>query len=208
MAVIYNNIGGVYLGQLNFMEARKWYLKALIFGKTLGAKETISLSYLSLSSVDSALGNYKNSLENYKMYIIYHDSLNNEENTKKTVQTQMQYEFEKKQAAEKVRQAEERKVIKARLEKEKTQRYALFGGLVLVIVFAGFMFNRFKVAQKQKKLIEIKEQEAHRQKEIIEEKQKEIIDSIRYAKRIQLALLPTEKYLDKWLKSNAKPNLK
>ena len=35
---------------------------------------------------------------------------------------------------------------------------------------------------------------------IIEEKNKNITDSIRYAKRIQLSLLPTEKYIDKNLK--------
>ena len=34
----------------------------------------------------------------------------------------------------------------------------------------------------------------------IDEKQKEILDSIHYAKRIQTALLPSEKYIDKSLK--------
>jgi len=38
------------------------------------------------------------------------------------------------------------------------------------------------------------------QKELLEEKQKEILDSIRYAKRIQTSLLPTERYLDKVFK--------
>ncbi len=37
------------------------------------------------------------------------------------------------------------------------------------------------------------------QKEIIEEKNKDITDSIRYAKRIQESLLPTEKYIEKTL---------
>ena len=46
----------------------------------------------------------------------------------------------------------------------------------------------------------IKEKEAQHQKEIVEEKQKEILDSIRYAKRIQQSLLPTEKYIDKKFK--------
>ena len=59
------------------------------------------------------------------------------------------------------------------------------------------MFNRFKVTQKQKRIIEKKEKETNLQKEVIEEKQKEIIDSINYAKRIQQALLPGKKYIDK-----------
>ncbi|MFL5764219.1 MAG: tetratricopeptide repeat protein [Bacteroidia bacterium] len=38
------------------------------------------------------------------------------------------------------------------------------------------------------------------QKTLLEEKQKEILDSIRYAKRIQNSLMPTEKYIDKNIK--------
>jgi hypothetical protein len=39
-----------------------------------------------------------------------------------------------------------------------------------------------------------------KQKRFVEEKQKEILDSIYYARRIQNAILPTEKYIDKTLK--------
>ena len=34
-------------------------------------------------------------------------------------------------------------------------------------------------------------------KELVEEKQKEILDSIRYAKRIQTALITSEKYIER-----------
>jgi hypothetical protein len=55
------------------------------------------------------------------------------------------------------------------------------------------MYNRFRVTRKQKAIIES-------QKEIVEEKQKEIMDSIRYAKRIQRSLLPLESTIEKTLK--------
>ncbi len=69
------------------------------------------------------------------------------------------------------------------LEKEQTQRYGLYGGVVLLLVFGAFMLNRVQVTRKQKRIIE-------HQKEIVEEKQKEIVDSINYAQRIQSAILP------------------
>ncbi len=47
-------------------------------------------------------------------------------------------------------------------------------------------------------------QTINQQKKIIEEKNKDILDSIRYARRIQNALLPSEKYIDKELKRNKK----
>ena len=66
-------------------------------------------------------------------------------------------------------------------------------------MFSVFLYNRFKVTQKQKKIIEAKEKETQLQKHLIEEKHKEITDSIHYAQRIQRALITPEKYIDKQL---------
>jgi hypothetical protein len=55
------------------------------------------------------------------------------------------------------------------------------------------MFNRFKVTQKQKSIIEHQKEIVEEQKKIVEEKQKEVLDSITYARRIQMAQIPSEK---------------
>jgi hypothetical protein len=62
------------------------------------------------------------------------------------------------------------------------------------------MFNRFQIAKKQKTIIEEQKTLVEKQKELVDQKQKEILDSIRYAKRIQLALLPSENYIIKKMK--------
>ena len=125
------------------------------------------------------------------------DSLTSETNRKASYKSQLKYEYEKKAAADSVRVAEEKKVTTAQLKQEKTQRFALFGGLGLVGIFALIMVNRFRVTNKQKKLIEEQKKVVEEQKHLVDEKQKEILDSIHYAKRIQTALLPSEKYIDK-----------
>lgn len=63
---------------------------------------------------------------------------------------------------------------------------------MLVLILAIVIFKNLQTNKKKNKIISY-------QKEQVEEKQKEILDSIRYAKRIQRALLPTEKYIDKSL---------
>ena len=68
---------------------------------------------------------------------------------------------------------------------------------MLVLLFAFFIFRSLNVTRKQKSVIEQQKQEVELQKELVEERQKEVMDSIRYAKRIQMALLPSEKYFDK-----------
>lgn len=61
------------------------------------------------------------------------------------------------------------------------------------------MYNRFKVTQKQKLVIESQKEIVEEQKKLVEEKQKEILDSIRYAKRIQMAQIPSEKRVENTL---------
>lgn len=56
------------------------------------------------------------------------------------------------------------------------------GGLALVILFALFVWSRFKLTSRQKGIIE-------QQKLIVEAHQQEILDSITYAKRLQDAIL-------------------
>ena len=63
---------------------------------------------------------------------------------------------------------------------------------------AGIMITRaYQQKNKANKIITLQKKETERQKEIVQAKQKEILDSIRYAKRIQQSLMPTEKYIER-----------
>lgn len=193
MAGSYINTAAAYLYMNNYTQTRKYLKKGIELAQSIGSKDFAMTGYMYLYALDSILGNWKEHAEHYKVFISYRDSIENEENTRISLQAQMQYDFDKKAMADSVVHAEEIRIKEVKLASEKTQRYALYGGISLVIVFALFIFNRFKITQKQKKLIENKERETQKQKETIEEKQKEIIDSIHYAQRIQKALLPLEK---------------
>ncbi|MDP1799958.1 MAG: hypothetical protein Q8L81_01305, partial [Bacteroidota bacterium] len=125
---------------------------------------------------------------------------NNQETRKASIKSQLKYEYEKKVAADSVKVAEEKKLTTLQLKQEENQRYFLYAGLLLTLVFGVFMFNRFRTIKKQKNTINAQKTVVEQQKYLVEEKQKEIMDSIRYAKRIQTSLLPTEKYLDRSFK--------
>ena len=198
-----NNIGAIYLKQEKYLIALAYSDSSLVLAKTLNLMVSMRNAEGIISQINEGSGNYDNAYKHYKQFIIYRDSLNNKETRKAGVKTQLKYEYEKKAAADSVKVAEEKKVVAVQLKQEKTQRFALYGGLVLVLVFAGFMFNRFRVTQKQKNIIELKEKETQQQNEIItiqkhlvEEKHKEITDSINYAERIQRSFLATEKQLN------------
>jgi len=189
--------GQVYLESGKIQLSKVALSKSLSIATKLNEKEVLKLAYSEIWRADSASKNYLSSLENYKLYIVYRDSLRNEEVTKEVIQSQVNYEYEKKKAADSIKIDEERKLSIFKLESEKKQKKYLYIGLIALIGFAYFMFSRYKLTQKQKRIIELKEKETEKQKELIEEKQKEIIDSITYAKRLQQAILPPHHDLKK-----------
>lgn len=138
-------------------------------------------------------------LEEYEQYVILKDSIFKGDYQKDIAQKELQFEYARKATADSVKHANEKQIRdaefsrqEAMLRQEETLRYVLYGGLALIAVFALFMFNRFKITQKQKHIIEV-------QKHMVDEKQKEIVDSINYAKRIQYALLANEEMMNRYL---------
>ena len=192
-----NNIGAVYFDQKKYVEAERFCLQSLDAAKQRGLPEFIRNASQRLRLIYEKTKRYNNALEMYKLYIQMSDSINNRETEKAAVQKQMQYEFDKQQAADSVKVAEGKKIAAAELKTEVNKRTSLYAGLALVLIFVGFIFNRFRVTQKQKAIIEAQKEMVEEQKKIVEEKNKDITDSIHYARRIQRALLPTEKYIEK-----------
>ncbi len=203
LALSFNNLGSIYLKQNELSKALQYLQKSLDIAKELGSPEKISFASKNLYEVYKKMGNTKLALENYEYYILMHDSINNEATHKASIRSQFKYEYEKKAIADSIRIADEKKIVAAQLKYEKSQRFALYGGLVLVALFGVFMFNRFRVTNKQKKIIELKEKETQQQnkiiieqKNVIEERHKEITDSINYTERIQRSFMATSEFLD------------
>jgi tetratricopeptide (TPR) repeat protein len=193
LGIAYGNLGTFYINNANYLAADTSLHRALEISEQTGDMEGIMEVNLSLSQLYGKQNDWKRSMEHYMNYIAARDTITNEANTKKQLETAMAYEYDKKET-------ELKAVAKQEKEKQQLVLYGVCLGLFLVILFAGFMYNRFKVTQKQKKLIEIKEQETQLQKELILAKNNEILSSIRYAKRIQQSLLPQETYIAKVLK--------
>ena len=201
------NMGSVYLIQRSFSKGIELGKKSMLISKEIGNVENIKDAASLLFKLNKSSGQSKLALENYELYIQMRDSINNESNRKASIKSQLKYEYEKQAAADSVAHAKDSEIKNAELAKQKAeitakknQQYALFSGLFLVCVFGVFMFNRFKVTQKQKLLIENQKQVVERQKLLVEHKQKEILDSIQYAKRIQMAQIPGEKQVYVYLK--------
>lgn len=179
---IYTNIGSLYYTTKRYIEARDYFLVSIPIANELGSKISLRFTYENLTKIEEKLGDYEKSLEYYKLFIAYRDSIDNSENTRVQTELEMHYKFDKEKEASRLIQ--ERKEAQVR-----TVLYTISIGLLLIIIFSILLFKRWKYAQSQQKIIEEKNH-------LVEQKNEEIMDSITYAKRIQTAILPSAQLLN------------
>ena len=145
------NVGADYLYEKKYNEASHYLNEALTLGKEVGHLVLIKSGYEWLAKLDSAQGNYKEALENYKLWVITRDSLTNTETTKKEVALQMNYDFGKKQDSIDAVQARKDAVAAVEIKKQRQQKYGFIIGLAIMLVFAGVFFRQRNNIKKGKK---------------------------------------------------------
>lgn len=156
----------------------------------------LSLTYGQRALVYERSGDYKNALTWFRKTKNIEDSLFKKASSDNMNELEKKYETEKKEK-ELTEKNSELLIQKAESEKQQTQRNGFIIGSILLLVLLMFIFRGYRQKQKANVLIAKQKQEVEEQKHIIEEKQKEVMDSINYAKRIQNAHLPQEKYISK-----------
>jgi adenylate cyclase len=158
IAQSYQNIGLIYSKQKKYNEASQYLKKGLSLGKEIGSLDIINTSYFELATLDSALGNFKQALEHYKMYVTTRDSMFNNENTRKLMQSQMQYDFDKKQledslANEKDKRQKEISFKEAIHKKNSERNIFLFGGLAILVISGG-LWSRLRYIRRSTSVIQ------------------------------------------------------
>ncbi len=155
------HLGFVYIRLKNTAIARTYIERGLKFFSKTNNHWGLQNSYLGLSRVDSIERRYKQAYNNYKLSILYGDSLDYKEERKKLVQTKMQYAFDKKESVAKAQQDKKDEEVK----RIRNQQYLAIAGLaiavlaVIIIAFIQYRNNRHKqkansLLQQQKEKVE------------------------------------------------------
>ncbi|HHZ64090.1 MAG TPA: tetratricopeptide repeat protein, partial [Flavobacteriales bacterium] len=178
-----NNIGNIYKNQGDYAKAVEKSTKALSIAQEIGNVEQIRNASESLWKTYKKLGKHSQALEMHELYIEMRDSILSIENKEAIIKQEFKHQYEKEQALADAKHQEQMALSAEREKRQKLIAWSAGGGLVMVMLFAFFIFNRLRVTRRQKKVIE-------EQKELVEEQKKDITDSIHYAENIQKALLP------------------
>jgi len=189
-----NNLAGIYADLGDFANANHWMEEAFICAERKQDKMIFKELYFSDFKLKKRQGLAKEALESYELYNLYNDSILSNDVLVSSAEVESNFlnslkelEVEKADAEKKLFAAE-----KTLLESEQKRTEEKSKWVMLIMLFAVLglviMVQRFWVSSKQKKIIQA-------QKEQVSEKNQEITDSITYAKRIQGAILPSDKLI-------------
>lgn len=199
---VLNGLSVISLEREETEQALLYSMKAYELAKTLGSINELKGASLNLSKVYKKKGDFENALFYTTEYYKYRDSLNTTAKQKSVYQQEAKFRFEQNMLA--LEKEQELKDAVTEANSQRQQLIIIFAviGLVVVLIFSAFLFNRFRITRRQKDIIEAQkhqvEQQKHeveRQKHMLEEKNTEILDSISYARRLQEAILPPDSLL-------------
>lgn len=171
-------------------KGEEYLMSALHLAADSTLKESRAEVYLTLSDFYAQEERYKESREYLIRYTALRDSLTNLDKSKEMTRKEMNFSFEKSRALDKAEQKKNEAIYEEDRKRKTIIIYAAAAFILLSLVFLAFVFNRYRVSQRQKALIAEQKSEVEKQKALIEEKNKSITDSINYARRIQSAILP------------------
>jgi tetratricopeptide (TPR) repeat protein len=175
-------------------DSAETYVRAVLdFAEKANDRYLKKESYRVMAIVYSAKRDFEKACFYKDKLVQINDSINNDERVEKFNRLQMQFDFDKQNAAAKSEQERIELIAKEDASRQKLYLNFVIICLLLVVVIAAFIFRSYVL--KKRANIEIV-----KQKEMVEHKQKEILDSIHYAKRIQRSLLPTDRKIDNDLK--------
>ena len=186
------DVAKIYFVQGYIEQARVLVEEALDTFQSLGFPREIERASGLLAEIYEKEHRSGDALQMYKLSRLMQDSLENDQLQRAVLTQQARYEYEKQKAEDDLAHEKELLIKEEEKRIREITMIATFGGLILLSAFLIFVFNRLRITKQQR-------DEISNQKKEIEEKNKEITDSITYAKRIQSAILPSDKKISSLL---------
>lgn len=169
IAETYGAFGHYYKSIGNSNRAIEYYSKALNLTKGSYISLTNQAAY-DLYQLYESIGDDKNAFESYKLYISTKDSIDSEANRREIIRQEYKYEYEKQAVADSISFANQEQIQQTKLTQSRNQRYTLLVVLLIVLGFAGILYSRMRLINKQKTTIEDQNQELNSLNDNLEQK--------------------------------------
>ncbi|MGZ3865950.1 MAG: tetratricopeptide repeat protein [Bacteroidia bacterium] len=195
MSLALNNTGSFYETEGNNGKALEFYKRGLEEAKKIGANDRILASYKGMADVNKKMNNFKDALYAHELFKQMNDSIFNLENSKQIAEMQTRFDTETK-AKEISILTKDKKIREDELSRQRFISWSVTIGGFLILLLALVAIRGYAQKRKANNELAIKNKKIEQAYDIIEDQHKDIKSSIRYAKRIQEAILPTNAFSD------------
>ncbi len=193
----YTNIAEAYSELNEYKKAIEYLTIGLSYRDTSIYNKDLKNQYRSFAFMYEKMNDIASANKYYKLLNNVNNEVFKKEMAEQVERNDMMNEFSKSHLRDSLVQASKIQKQRGEISRSNTVKYSLLLIVGVIIVFLLLLFKRYKVTQAQKEVIS-------KQKALVDEKQEEIMDSIKYARRIQESLLPTEKYISRHLNRDNK----
>ncbi|HYG50579.1 MAG TPA: tetratricopeptide repeat protein, partial [Flavobacteriales bacterium] len=194
LPVAYHNISALYYRLKQYNKAIESGLKALTLVREIGDIDTEKDIHRALYKIYKDMGQAAKAFEHYEQYATLRDSIYKIDNQKEIVKKELQYEYEKKQAAmvadslKRVNEKQSQETVHAaELKHERTLLYTFAGGAFLLIALIVLFLNQRRLVLKKKSL---EEKETLLSK--INDQQKELLNATLNGQELERKRIATE----------------
>jgi serine phosphatase RsbU (regulator of sigma subunit) len=177
-----NNIAVVLMDLERYKEAKPYLIEAYYSSDNARTKADYAFN---LAQMFEHLDDYKSAIDFMDTYVRLNDSLNNAIYTKNLSETEAKYQNEKRE--------EQNILLSERLKNKSLQIYFALAAILLLLGLAFFIFRGLRQKNKANIALSDKNKIIEEKSLLVEEQHKDITDSIKYAQRIQQAILPPDK---------------
>ncbi|MDP1801543.1 MAG: tetratricopeptide repeat protein [Bacteroidota bacterium] len=195
------NLGEIYKYVGEEKKSEEYLKLAISIAQKNKMPEIEKSAYDALANMFFKKRDFEKAYTNLRKYVEINDTIYKIENSTKMAEMQALYDDAHKSnqietyKKEKVQSELESSKKELELQKQRNFRNLLLLGIILLGGLGFLLFNRYAIKNKLNKQLELQNHQ-------IAEKNNDITNSINYAKRIQDAILPPVKLVDKYFKNN------
>lgn len=146
------NLSNVYMKKGEMTKAVDYNKRSVALAQEVGAVYLIQSAAEALYLKLKQTGDYRGALESYELSLMMRDSMANQENSRKVMMQQFQYEADKKEALLRAEQEKKDALASAELQRKNQQRNLSMAGFALMAVASGvFLIQRNKIRKERNK---------------------------------------------------------
>jgi tetratricopeptide (TPR) repeat protein len=154
-----NELGKLFLSQGDYANARRYSLESLTMARQLRSVEWQANAWENLYRVEEKQRHYDKALDAYKQYILFRDSVSNAEKRDALTKKELQFDFERKEAALRAEHDKREALARAEIERQSLIKKGVLAGAILLLLagcYGFILYKRRRDAEEERKEADLK----------------------------------------------------